>query len=489
MHIILFAVFCKKKRDFLYKGNSVTESVFREYDIRGKVGTELSLEEVYNLGTAIAYYYLMKVGSTCTISIARDGRIHSEYIHQELIRALRTSGINVIDLGLCPTPVVYFSLHVLSIDGGLMITASHNGKEHNGIKLCLAKDALWGSQIKEIQELFKQQKVYKALQLGSYRRISLIERYTLWLAQQFKELEDIQIPFIIDCAHGATGHVMCELKKLLKWDGVELMHETIDGTFPAHEPDPVVAENMVLLKERVLKTQAQFGIGFDGDGDRMSALLSSGELILGDRLGALFAQDILQKHKGGSMVFDVKCSGLVSEVIAHHGGNLHKSPSGHSIIKHHIKKHNAVFAGEYSCHFFFKDRYFGYDDGIYAALRLCELIYRRKESLDMLVAQLPVYVSSPEIRIACATEIRQKLLEGAYTFFASKPDAAISTVDGVQATLPYGWGLLRSSNTQPEVCLRFESQTPEGLERIKSDFYQVLKIHMDVETVETSLDV
>ncbi len=486
---MLFAVSCKKKRDFLYKGKSVIESVFREYDIRGKIGTELPLEEVYALGTAIAYYYLIKTGSTCTISIARDGRVHSEYIQQELIRALRDSGINVVDLGLCSTPIVYFSLHVLSVDGGLMVTASHNSKDYNGIKLCLAKDALWGSQIKEIRELFKQKKSYKALQLGTYKCISLIERYTLWLAEQFKGLQGASLPLVIDCAYGATGPLMSELKRLLKWDTVELMYETIDGTFPAHDPDPVVEKNMVSLKERMLVVQAQFGIGFDGDGDRMSAVLPSGELILGDKLGALFAKDILQKYTKGSMIFDVKCSGLVSEVIAQYGGTLFKSPSGHSIIKYHMKKHNAVFAGEYSCHFFFKDKYFGYDDGIYAALRLCELVYSKGKNLDELIAQLPVYVSSPEIRIACATEIREKLLEGAYTFFASKPEAAISTVDGVQATLPYGWGLLRSSNTQPEVCLRFESQTSEGLERIKSDFYHVLKNHMDGETIKTSLEL
>jgi phosphomannomutase / phosphoglucomutase len=473
---------------FKSEGKRVRESLFKEYDIRGKVDSEFILEETYALGQAIAYYYLSKVGASVKVVVGRDGRTHSPYIAEHLIRALRDSGIHVVDIGLCPTPVVYFALHILPVDGALMVTASHNGKDYNGIKLCLGKEALWGAHIQKIKELYLERKGYTALMQGSYKELSLTEKYTTWLSWQFKELKNCKIPFIVDCAQGVAGPVMQRLCELLSWDTVELMHATIDGTFSCHEPDPVVAKNMEQLQERVRSAAVQFGIGFDGDGDRMAVMLPSG-LVAGDTLISLFAQDILKKNPGRAVIYDIKCSKVVSEVVTRQGGYPYAAPSGHSIIKHHMKKHNALFAGEYSCHFFFKDRYFGYDDGLYAALRLCELIYRSGKRLEDIIATFPSYISSPEIRIACATEIRDKLLESTYSFFAAKKEAELSTVDGVQAILPYGWGLVRSSHTQPEVCLRFESTTAEGLKMIKKEFYTILKDHISEELLESSFEV
>jgi phosphomannomutase / phosphoglucomutase len=471
------------------KGKSVSESLFKEYDIRGKVGTELVLEEVYALGQAIAYYYLSKVGSSMTVVVGKDGRTHSPFIAQELIRALRDSGISVVDLGLCPTPIMYFSLHVLPVDAGLMVTASHNNEEYNGIKLCIGKEALWGPQIQKIKEFFQAKKGYKASVAGTYKELSMVERYTSWLAQQFRGLKNMPIPLVIDCAQGAAGPSIKVLHTLLGWESVDLINETVDGTFACHEPDPTVEKNMHQLKERVIKKNAHFGIGFDGDGDRMAVILSSGELVPGDKLVALFAQSIVRKRKGSSVVCDVKCSRLVHDVITTEGSQCYRSPSGHSLIKHHMRTKNALFGGEYSCHFFFKDRYFGYDDGIYAAFRLCELILESGKRLEDLLGQFPSYVSSPEIRIACAIEVRDKLIESAHNFFGSQKEASLSTIDGVQAILPYGWGLVRSSHTQPEICLRFESHTHEGLARIKKDFYHILKDHINPHIVRMSLDI
>lgn len=465
------------------------ESIFREYDIRGKVGDELDLGRICDLGLAIATYYLTHAGSPLTLAVARDGRVHSQGIQRELINALLKCGINVVDLGLCSTPVMYFALHTSRLDGGLIVTASHNGKEYNGIKLCLGKESLWGKQIQEIKDIFYQKKVIKTGQKGSYLYRPKNDQYVAYLTKEFASLKNFKIPIVVDCASGATGPILQGIKKSLELNNVELLYDMVDGNFPAHDPDPVTPKNMVALHAKVLNSKAHFGIGLDGDGDRMSAMLHSGQLILGDKLGALFVQDILKENQGAKVIFDVKCSGLVDVVVRQSNGSPLRSPSGHSIIKYQMKNCDAIFGGEYSCHFFFKDRYFGYDDGIYACLRLCDLLQRSGKSLDALINELPQYVSSPEIRIACATEIRAKIMERTYAHFAVCEDATLSTIDGVLATLPYGWGIVRPSNTQPEVCLRFESQTQEGLERIKRVFYGLLEGYVDKALLKSSFEI
>lgn len=461
------------------------DSIFREYDIRGRIGSEFDVSQVYALGQAIAHYFLeqnkIKVK---TVALGMDGRIDSPCIKAQLAQAFQDSGLDIIFIGVCPTPVLYFALHTLPVDAGIMITASHNNKEFNGLKICLGKDALWGQEIEKIKIAYKAKKQSNSVYTGSYQELQLVDQYINWLAHQFCHLKNSAMPLIIDCGNGATGAVIPELIKKLNLQNVQVIYEQIDGNFPHHEPDPAVIDNMFELKNKVMSEQI-LGIGFDGDGDRMVPISQSGNLILGDKLLALFAQSITEKHISASVVFDIKCSASLVQLLNSWGAHGLMVPSGHSIIKHHMKNNNALLAGELSCHFFFADRYFGYDDGIYAALRLYELMIEKKQpNLDMLLEFFPVLVSTPEIRVPLQDQTRTEILKSAQQFFEQKTHAQICTIDGIRATLPYGWGLVRFSNTQPVLSLRFEAATHEGLKQIQKDFYGALKDHIDLKEFE-----
>ncbi len=462
------------------------DTIFREYDIRGIVGVELQLEAVYDLGKAIGYYFLSQRKGVKTIAVGMDGRIHSEYIKDELIRALRDSGLNVLFVGLCPTPVLYFSLHTLPVDAGLMVTASHNGKEYNGIKLCLGKDALWGTQITAIKKLYQARISSKAMLKGSYEEYPMNERYTNWLVAQFAHLANSSLAAVIDCANGATSVIMPELIDKMKWRNMSLLFAKVDGNFPHHEPDPMVLENLKKLQKKIISSYADIGIGFDGDGDRMAALTKRGTLVDGDKLLGVFAESMAKLHRGMTVVFDIKCSSSLVDILKSWGAHPVMAPSGHSIIKHEMKIHKALLAGEISGHYYFNDRYFGFDDGIYAVLRLFELM-NTGTSLEELLALFPISFSTPEIRIECAQSLRHTLIDSAQKYFSSQDTAQVCTIDGLRATLPYGWGLVRFSNTQPVVSLRFESATKLGLEQIKQDFYGVLKEYIDPAVLDKSL--
>jgi len=457
----------------------VDDRVFREYDIRGKVGSELYLHEIYALGQAIAYYFLTQKPDLKTVAIGRDARLHSQVIQDELARAMVKSGLNVIFMGICPTPVLYFALHTLPVDAGLMVTASHNGKEFNGIKICLGKESLWGHHIQKIREFFRSRVSYSSVLPGTKQSYPMVDRYITWMVKKFQHLKNFDQPCIIDCSNGPTAVVMPEIVSQLQWQNVRFLYDHLDGEFPNHEPDPVIAENMKTLKLLLATTDARFGIGFDGDGDRMAPMTKKGEIVGGDRLIVLFGSDIVAHVPQASIVYDIKCSAFVQKFLTDVGARAYVSPSGHSIIKKEMVLHNALFGGELSCHFFFNDRYFGYDDGIYAALRLCELIAKNNNSLEDISALFTPLFSTPEIRILCARTTGTKVIEEAEQFFSDHKEATVCTIDGVKAVTPYGWGLIRCSNTQEMVSMRFESATQEGLNRIKQDFYAVLKNHLD----------
>lgn len=451
------------------------DHIFRAYDIRGKVGSELFIEQMYDCGRAIAAYYYERNSQVKTVVIGMDGRIHSSSIKQELTRALQDSGLDVIFLGVCPTPVLYFALHTLSVDAGLMVTASHNGPEYNGIKICLGTEVLWGEDIKKIRQLFKAKHSINSKNKGSYKEQSLNQTYIQWLVDHFPSLKGCALNAVFDCGNGAAGAIMPDLVKAMEWSSVTLLYETIDGSYPNHEADPVIESNMHAVKE-ILKKDSSYtiGIGFDGDADRMAPMTKEGVLISGDVLLALFSKYVVEQNPGAGVVFDIKCSRIVPALLTEWGGVPHISPSGHSIIKDALKKHKALLAGELSCHFFFKDRYFGYDDGIYAALRLLELIHASKKTLTQLLAYMPRTYATREIRIPCNENDKNRIVSCVYDFFSHRADAQIHMLDGLCATTQYGWGIIRASNTQPVICLRFESETEEGLAHIKKDFYSAL---------------
>lgn len=455
------------------------DAIFREYDIRGKVDSELIIDEVYDLTRAIIYYFKKLDPEIKTIAVGMDGRLHSPAIKDEICRALTDSGLDVIYIGVCPSPALYFALHTLPVDGGLMVTASHNTKEYNGIKMCLAKSAVWGKQIKEIRNLYKEKKHIQTSKKGSMREQSIIKPYIDWLVDHFKNLKGFGISAVIDCGNGAAGTVMPQLIKAMDFKNVRLLYPEVDGTYPNHEADPTIPENMEDVKHILKTTDVELGLGLDGDCDRMAPMTKEGELVTGDKLLALFAQQVLQKNPGIAIVFDIKGSSGLVELLKKWGAKPIMSATGHTNIKNQMKEHNALLGGELSCHFFFKDRYFGYDDGIYAVLRLFEMLKETGKPLHELLQIFPKKFSSPEIRILCPDEKKHAIVESVKQLFINRDDVEIITLDGIRVNMPYGWAIVRASNTQPALSIRFEADSPVGLQKIKNEFIGLLKKYFD----------
>lgn len=452
----------------------MVDHIFRLYDIRGKIGSELALDEVYDLTKAIVYYFRQENPHVQKVAVGADGRTHSPAIKEEMCKALQDSGLDVVFVGPCPTPIMYFALFALPVDAGLMITASHNGPEYNGIKICLGKEAVWGTHIQRIKNLAQQKAAIQSTKKGSYLYYDLIDDYTDWLVDNFSHLVGMNFSVLIDCGNGAAGFVLPRLIQKMQWHTVSLLYPEVDGTYPHHEADPTVEKNMQDLKKALLTGNYALGCGLDGDCDRMTPMTKQGVLVSGDKLLALFAQEILKSHPGATVVFDIKCSSGLIELIKKWGGVPCMSASGHSIIKDQIKKRNAVLAGELSCHFFFNDRYFGYDDGIYSALRLFELVLYANKPLEELLQIFPQKFATPEIRLSCPLEKMGEVVECVKNHFQGC-EADVVTIDGIRISMNHGWGLIRSSNTQPVVCLRFESDSLSGLEHLKHDFMQALQ--------------
>lgn len=463
--------------------------IFREYDIRGIVGTELLLDEVYPLTRAIAAYFLRERPSVHTVVVARDGRTHSPAIEAAVCKALCDSGLNVLLLGLCPTPVLYFALHKLPVEAGIMITASHNGPAYNGFKINLGIDSVWGKGIQDIQELYAAGAFVPAQKAGVVTCYPMIERYVDWLVDNFSHLKRMDRALVIDCASGATGAVLPLLVRKMGWSSVQLLYAEVDGNFPYHEADPIVPKNMHDLRMAVLASGADLGIGFDGDGDRMAPLTATGRHLGGDELLVLYAQPILASQGPATIIYDIKCSQVVPDMVAACAGTAQVSPSGHSIIKTALRAQGALLAGELSCHFFFADRYFGYDDGIYAFLRLLELVERSGKTLDELVQQLPVFCTSREMRIACEETQKLELVAAVKTHFEQLPIVEMIELDGIRVRLAGGWGLVRASNTQAAISIRCEGSSPAELAQIKQEFVTALSPYFAADVLCAEMDL
>ncbi len=452
------------------------DSIFREYDIRGKIDSEFVVTETYNLTSAIITYFMQKNPALKTVVVGRDGRISSPAIQEQMIRAISDYGINVIDIGICPSPVLYFGLHKLPVQAGLMITASHNPKEYNGIKICLGHEAVWGKQIGAIKQIYQaKQFLPPRSSVGTVTEHALIPEYIDWMIEHFPRLKAMGLHAIIDSGNGAGGTVLPELVKKFDWKQVTLQCIEVDGNYPNHEADPTVEKNMVDIKHALATTHASVGIGLDGDCDRMAAMTKSGFLVPGDQLLAVFAQEVLKNYPGAGVVFDVKASSALIELLDSWGARGYMSACGHSIVKELMHKEGAILGGELSCHFFFDDRYLGYDDGIYAMLRLFEILVVTGKSLDELIKIFPKRYSSPEIRLACPEERKREIVEYLEKIYQKNLDADVNTIDGIRVTLPYAWTSIRASNTQPALSIRFESNTPEGLLRLKREVIELLK--------------
>lgn len=448
--------------------------IFREYDIRGKVGTELKLDEVYDLTLAIVYYFKQQNPDIQTIAVGMDGRLHSPAIKEEMCRAIQDSGLDVLFIGMCPSPVLYFALYTEPVQAGLMITASHNTKEYNGIKINLGKGSVWGSQIQEIKNLYKEKKHIVTPSKGTFTQKVLIPSYIDWLANHFAHLIGMQLPTVIDCANAVGGMVIPQLVERMQWSHATILYPEIDGNYPNHEADPTVEENMQDVKACLARDKAALGIGLDGDCDRMAAMTQAGYLVPGDQLLALFAYDMLKNNPGSAVVFDIKSSSGLIEVLEKFGARPVVAATGHSHIKEAMHTSHAVLGGELSCHFFFNDRYFGYDDGIYAMMRLLEIIEESGKTLEQLLTIFPKKYSSREFRIPCREEDKKNIIGAVRDFFSKQEDAQLITIDGVRANFSKGWGIVRPSNTQPVLSLRFESDSPHGLQDMKQLFIEAL---------------
>jgi phosphomannomutase/phosphoglucomutase len=469
-------------------------SIFREYDIRGVVGRDLTLDLSEEIGKAFGTYLVRE--SYTHISLGRDVRLSSPSLREHLIQGLLSTGVSITDVGVCPTPLLYFSLFRLPVEGGVMITGSHNSAEFNGFKLCVGKSTLYGEEIQKIRQLIARKDYEKGK--GGLKTSEVIPDYIDYLTDQFsKGLASRKRPIkvVVDAGNGTAGAVAPRLLKNLGCEVIELYCEG-DGHFPHHHPDPTVIENLRDLVTKVKQTQADLGIGYDGDADRIGVVDEKGEILWGDRLMLIFARDILANHKSNLppvFISEVKGSHLLYEDIRKRGGKAIMWKTGHSLIKAKMKEEGAVLAGEMSGHMFFSDRYFGYDDAIYASCRLVEILAHSQRSLSALLSDLPKTYSTPEIRVDCPDAIKFKvveklkeiLLHPQFTINESRLTInEIITVDGIRITFSNGWGLVRASNTQPALVLRYEADSEEGLSKIK-DFIET-QTHQTIRQVSPS---
>jgi phosphomannomutase/phosphoglucomutase len=465
------------------------ETIFREYDIRGIVGSELMIDDVYDLGRAIAFYLVQLQSTVKTVVVGMDGREHSPVIKENMCRALTDSGLEVIFIGVCTSPMLYFATYTMPVDAGVMVTASHNPAEYNGFKILLGTHSLWGKQIKELGTLYYEKKHLVPDERGTYHEHAIKQGYIAWHVEQFAHLRNADIAAVLDCGNGAAGVVIPDIVATMGWKNVQLLCTTVDMAAAKHEADPTRSANMHDVKDALQATQAVVGIGFDGDADRMGAMTKEGELVPGDKLIALFAQPMMEHHPAMTVVYNVVCSDGLTELLERWGAHTVMTPVGHSVIEENMEKHHALLAGETSCHFFFKDRHFGYDDGVYAMFRLIELLVQSDKPLSELLKVFPAKITSPEFRIPCDEERKYAMVQEMKELFAHNKKMKILTIDGVRVTTEYGWGIVRASNTQPVLSLRFEGNTQEDLQQIKQDFMQVLSPYFDKNYLEEQLQM
>ena len=435
------------------------QEIFREYDIRGVVDEDFDLADVEALGQGFGTYLDRHGGKRAVIG--RDCRLSSQGIRDALVKGLVRAGVQVTDLGVCPTPVLYFALHRLETDGGLMITASHNPPQYNGFKVCLGTGTIFGSDIQDFRRLLETGDFVAGE--GSLNKYDIIKEYSDYLVKNINISRPVKIA--VDAGNATGGVVAGPILERLGCPARELFFE-MDGRFPNHEPDPTIPENMAALAEIVVREGLELGIGFDGDADRIGVVDEQGRIIYGDMLMLIFAREILEGHRGETFVGEVKCSHILYNDIEARGGRPVMWRAGHSLIKQKLKDEKGLLAGEMSGHMFFADRYFGYDDAIYSACRLLEIVARRDEPVSHYLADLPETYNTPEIRVQCPEDKKFQLVEMVKE--ALRQDHEIIDVDGVRVVFPDGWGLLRASNTGPILVLRFEAQSEARLQEIRS---------------------
>jgi len=457
------------------------QEIFREYDIRGIADHDLVDPVIELLGSAFAEY--LRPSGVTTVTIGYDARLSSPRLRDALGRGLTASGLDLIDIGLCPTPALYFSLYHLKPGAGIMITGSHNPAEFNGFKLCVGKDTIYGAEIQKLRRIMEDLQTSDSRQQtadrsGKISQHPIVPDYAEHLKGLFREYRDVPLKVVLDSGNGTAGLAAPGIIRSMGCEVTELYSEP-DGRFPNHHPDPTIPANLEALINTVKKESADFGVAFDGDSDRIGVVDEQGTVLWGDQLMVLFSRDILLDRPGATFVSEVKCSQTMYDDIRKHGGKAIMWKTGHSLIKAKMKETGAALAGEMSGHIFFADRYFGYDDAIYAACRVVELLKKTRqqrksrEPLSSLIADLPKTFNTPEIRFDCPDALKFKVVEQVQHIYAEPGKASLSvreviTVDGIRAVFEKGWGLIRASNTQPVLVMRFEAVDQTSLHAIRA---------------------
>ena len=442
-------------------------NVFREYDVRGVVDQDLNEEFVYNLGRAIGTY--ADQHKVKTMSVGRDCRLSSDAYHNFLIKGLNSCGIETVDIGLCATPMLYFSIRHLKIDGGVMVTGSHNPPEFNGFKICIGNDTIYGENIQELREIIEKGKFSAGR--GLCRTQDISKEYENYLFENVSINRKLKV--VVDAGNGVGGRFFLPLLKRLDYDIMDIFCEP-DGRFPHHFPDPTVEDNLEELIRVVREQKADLGIAFDGDADRLGVISDQGEIIWGDKLLLLFSRYILQDKPASTIIGEVKCSQVLYDDIKKHSGRPIMWKAGHSLIKAKMKEEKAALGGEMSGHIFFADRYFGYDDAIYAALRLLEILSRTGQQISSLLSDIPQTFATPEIRIDCPDDKKAHVVNRIKNHYRNTP--GVIDIDGVRIPFKEGWALVRSSNTQPIIVLRFEASSNEALQAIRREVEELLDL-------------
>ncbi|MBX7257220.1 MAG: phosphomannomutase/phosphoglucomutase [Candidatus Hydrogenedentes bacterium] len=441
----------------------MNQQIFREYDIRGIAGKDLDEETYTRIGQAACAFMKGKLKKKCLV-VGRDGRLTSKAYANALIDGITSCGINVIDIGEVPTPLVYFGLFTLPVDGGMMITASHNPKEYNGLKVAVGQSTIHGKDIQKLFHIAQAGVFPKAKGPVTITRMDLVPKYMKRILKDLKLKRRLKV--VLDGGNGTGGPVGLPLYEALGCEVIPLYCD-VDGTFPNHHPDPTVPENLVELIKAVKKHKADLGIGYDGDTDRIGAVDELGNVIYGDQLLILFARAVLKDKPGSTVIGEVKSSRTLYSDIAKHGGKPVMWKTGHSLIKAAMKSHHAQIAGEMSGHMFFKHRWYGFDDAIYAGARLLELLAAGKKTLSQHLGDVPKMVSTPELRIETTEARKFAIVKEATEYFQKDLGLDVNTIDGARIEFPDGWGLLRASNTSPVLVMRCEATTAKRVQEIR----------------------
>lgn len=442
--------------------------IFREYDIRGVVDSEIDDKTAELIGRAYGTM-IAKLGGKKVV-VGRDNRRSGPRILKALLSGIMGSGINVIYIGEIPTPLLYYAVHKLVVDGGISVTASHNPPQFNGFKAMVGRGAIYGNKIQELRKIAESGKFAAGKTAGKLEEKSLDEDYLEEIASIVTPGKRLKV--VVDAGNGMASELAPKLMSMIGCEVVPLFCEKI-ADYPNHIPDPVEEKNVVELMKRVVKERADIGIAFDGDADRIGVVDEKGGLIYGDRLLGLFAADLLTRKPGAKIIFEVKCSQGLEEWIVQKGGKPLMWKTGHSLIKAKMKEEGASLAGEMSGHMFFTEKWYGFDDALLAAVKIVEIVSNSGKALSDLVAEMPSYASSPEYRVDCPDREKFDFVEKAKGHFRKK--FRVIEVDGARVLFEQGWALIRASNTQPKLILRFEGKTKEALESVKKQFLAEIK--------------